>query len=273
MPAHVFIWLMAALAWIGFAILCRIMAKSPRLEGDWAICWLIVQAYVRVVHRLKIVGRENIPGFSPFFLSPASGPIGPLVVVCNHTAGVDPLLVQSACPFEIRWMMLREMMLPPFSLCVGLGGASFPSTSMDATRHRCARRLPSSGSRRRHRDLRRRGNRAPARKRSCPTCRVSACSRREGQGTDSPVAIQGTPYCPAGLSQLVLAQPIFRAVPAAARVQRTFAGCGGDRCRLGERDRRRGSGLAASSRRAGEEFMGIVNPVEPRRLCVRAVPN
>jgi 1-acyl-sn-glycerol-3-phosphate acyltransferase len=30
-------------------------------------------------------------------------------VVCNHTAGVDPLLVQSACPFEVRWMMALDM--------------------------------------------------------------------------------------------------------------------------------------------------------------------
>jgi 1-acyl-sn-glycerol-3-phosphate acyltransferase len=36
---------------------------------------------------------------------------GPLLVVCNHTAGVDPLLVQSACSFFVRWMMGKDMRL------------------------------------------------------------------------------------------------------------------------------------------------------------------
>jgi 1-acyl-sn-glycerol-3-phosphate acyltransferase len=36
------------------------------------------------------------------------------MIVCNHTAGVDPALVQAACPFEIRWMMAKDMMLPQY---------------------------------------------------------------------------------------------------------------------------------------------------------------
>ncbi|MBZ0172957.1 MAG: 1-acyl-sn-glycerol-3-phosphate acyltransferase [Phycisphaerales bacterium] len=32
-----------------------------------------------------------------------------MIVVCNHTAGVDPILVQSACPFFIRWVMAQDM--------------------------------------------------------------------------------------------------------------------------------------------------------------------
>ena len=39
---------------------------------------------------------------------------GPLVVVANHTAGIDPLLIQCCCVFEIRWMMLSSMMVPGF---------------------------------------------------------------------------------------------------------------------------------------------------------------
>ena len=51
-------------------------------------------------------GAENIPSWHPGDPLP-----GPLVVVGNHTAGIDPLLVQSACIFEIRWLMLSEMMV------------------------------------------------------------------------------------------------------------------------------------------------------------------
>jgi 1-acyl-sn-glycerol-3-phosphate acyltransferase len=35
---------------------------------------------------------------------------GPVLVVANHTGGVDPVLVQSAGPRLIRWMMARDMM-------------------------------------------------------------------------------------------------------------------------------------------------------------------
>jgi 1-acyl-sn-glycerol-3-phosphate acyltransferase len=37
---------------------------------------------------------------------------GPLIVVANHSAGVDPILVQCGMRGHIRWMMDRQMMLP-----------------------------------------------------------------------------------------------------------------------------------------------------------------
>jgi 1-acyl-sn-glycerol-3-phosphate acyltransferase len=37
---------------------------------------------------------------------------GPLVVVANHTAGVDPVLLQAVVPFEIRWLMALDMRHP-----------------------------------------------------------------------------------------------------------------------------------------------------------------
>src|SRR5690606_15597843 len=37
---------------------------------------------------------------------------GPLIVVANHTAGVDPILTSAACPFQIRWIMAQDMRLP-----------------------------------------------------------------------------------------------------------------------------------------------------------------
>jgi 1-acyl-sn-glycerol-3-phosphate acyltransferase len=35
-----------------------------------------------------------------------------LIIVSNHTSGVDPLLIQAACRFHIRWMMAADMMIP-----------------------------------------------------------------------------------------------------------------------------------------------------------------
>jgi len=37
---------------------------------------------------------------------------GPLIIVANHTAGVDPLLIQAACRFEVRWLMASDMRHP-----------------------------------------------------------------------------------------------------------------------------------------------------------------
>ena len=40
---------------------------------------------------------------------PRSAAPGPLILVANHTAGVDPVLIQAACPFPIRWVMADDM--------------------------------------------------------------------------------------------------------------------------------------------------------------------
>jgi 1-acyl-sn-glycerol-3-phosphate acyltransferase len=87
------------------AFFARWVMDNPRQEATLGLIYRFVQIYARVYHRLEIVGREHIPrDMDP----------GPLVVVCNHTAGLDPLLVQAACPFEIRWMMATDMAVPRY---------------------------------------------------------------------------------------------------------------------------------------------------------------
>ena len=59
--------------------------------------------YARFFHDLRVLGREHIPaGTSP----------GPLIVVANHTAGIDPILITAAGDFQIRWVMAQDMRLP-----------------------------------------------------------------------------------------------------------------------------------------------------------------
>lgn len=55
-----------------------------RLDRSYALVW----------HRLKWIGRENVPR------------TGPVILAANHTAGVDPFLMQAAVPRLIRWVML-----------------------------------------------------------------------------------------------------------------------------------------------------------------------
>ncbi|MCK6477763.1 MAG: 1-acyl-sn-glycerol-3-phosphate acyltransferase [Phycisphaerales bacterium] len=87
-------------ALVGAGVVSRQVLANSRGDVLWGLGHLAVRVYCRVVHRVRVVGHENIPQT----LHP-----GPLILVVNHTAGVDPLLVQSACPFEIRWMMAADM--------------------------------------------------------------------------------------------------------------------------------------------------------------------
>lgn len=93
--------LLIALAIAAFAPLAWwLHHHNPREEPLAGFAVLFMKVYSRVMHRLRIEGRENIP--------PRRGH-GPIVLVANHTAGVDPILIQSATPFETRFLMARDM--------------------------------------------------------------------------------------------------------------------------------------------------------------------
>jgi 1-acyl-sn-glycerol-3-phosphate acyltransferase len=100
------------LAWAMLAIAARWILDNPRRVPGQPInedviaaglAYRAMQVLCATLHRLRVEGRERLNlGRFP----------GPLIVVANHTAGVDPLLIQSVCPFEVRWMMARDMMSP-----------------------------------------------------------------------------------------------------------------------------------------------------------------
>jgi len=65
--------------------------------------------YARLFHRLRVEGADRLPK--------NRNEAGPIIVVSNHTAGVDPILIQSVCRFETRWIMAQDMrvaVLEPF---------------------------------------------------------------------------------------------------------------------------------------------------------------
>jgi 1-acyl-sn-glycerol-3-phosphate acyltransferase len=76
-----------AVLWVALAMISPWMLRNPRENVETAFVWLFMRLYVRLVHRLSVIGRE----FMPSVRRP-----GPLIVVANHTAGVDPLLIQAA---------------------------------------------------------------------------------------------------------------------------------------------------------------------------------
>jgi 1-acyl-sn-glycerol-3-phosphate acyltransferase len=54
------------------------------------------RAFSRVYHRLEVLAPCRLPKS------------GAAIVVCNHTSGLDPHLIQSPCPRLITWMMAKE---------------------------------------------------------------------------------------------------------------------------------------------------------------------
>ena len=63
---------------------------------------LLGHVYVRLVHRLTVDVEEG--AFDEID--------GPLLVVVNHTAGVDPILVSSVIPRRVHWLMAEDMRVP-----------------------------------------------------------------------------------------------------------------------------------------------------------------
>lgn len=101
--AIAFVILWCAWAYATRWILQGQVRPDPALREDALIAMARRGAgvYARLFQRARASGLANIP--------PAGGP---LIVVVNHTAGIDPILVQSFCSFEIRWMMANDMRLP-----------------------------------------------------------------------------------------------------------------------------------------------------------------
>lgn len=73
--------------------------RSPRPTWLGYLIWTAIRTHALLLHRTSHIGRETVD----------PRPAGPLIIVSNHTGAADPLLIQAACTFEIRWMMMREM--------------------------------------------------------------------------------------------------------------------------------------------------------------------
>ena len=52
--------------------------------------------FARVYHRLEVLSPPRLPDK------------GAAILICNHTSGLDPQLIQSVCPRLIVWMMAAE---------------------------------------------------------------------------------------------------------------------------------------------------------------------
>ncbi|MGD9690067.1 MAG: lysophospholipid acyltransferase family protein [Phycisphaerales bacterium] len=116
MPLPLLFLLALFTLWLLWAAIAHLLIRNPMGFISGGIGFAVNTLYTSLWHRLRVEGREHIPG--PRQRSPEGLPLGshpPLIVVANHTSGLDPLLIQRACPFYIRWLMAGEMRLPAFN--------------------------------------------------------------------------------------------------------------------------------------------------------------
>lgn len=78
----------------------RYLFHGPNRSHVLNFLWRVSRLYVQAVHRLEVRGKHRVARR------------GAVLLVSNHTAGIDPTLIQSAVQREVRWMMAREYQLP-----------------------------------------------------------------------------------------------------------------------------------------------------------------
>lgn len=102
-----------AAAWLVFCVICAQMqrvhidAKAAAAPDPYPLAMVTwsVARYCHWFHGLEVSGAEHIP-------ESHRGDPGPLIVVANHTAGIDPLVITTALPFVPRWVMAQDMRAP-----------------------------------------------------------------------------------------------------------------------------------------------------------------
>lgn len=99
----VVVWVQA-LVWLD-----RWRQQAPRPTWDAFGVWLFARVYVSLMHRARFENVEPIRAWAAAQRALPPQEREPLIVAPNHTAGIDPVLIQTIFPVEIRWMMMRRM--------------------------------------------------------------------------------------------------------------------------------------------------------------------
>ena len=107
------------LVWGGLVWLTRWFEAVPLRGRDEFLMqgmFRLAQVWTRVIHRVRFEGLEHVPARNGRTHAVAGKENAhgepPIIVAPNHTAGIDPVVVQVACGFEIRWMMAADMRAP-----------------------------------------------------------------------------------------------------------------------------------------------------------------
>ncbi len=110
-------WFPALAAWGIWVLIAHWLSTNPKGDPLGGVAFAVNALYCRLWHGVRYEGLEHLPRprTSPVAPDAPVGVAGGLIVVANHTAGIDPLVVQNACRFYIRWMMTEEMRIRPLN--------------------------------------------------------------------------------------------------------------------------------------------------------------
>jgi len=81
---------------VGFGYALHYLTHGPMPSAGSNFFRHLIRFFCLVWHRLEWFGRHHIPA------------AGPVILASNHTTALDPFLMQSACPRQIRWLMLES---------------------------------------------------------------------------------------------------------------------------------------------------------------------
>ncbi len=98
----------AVASWIAVVLGLRwaglwLFSRGPGGDPVTGLMCLAARVYSHLMHRARYEGLKHVP---------QTNQPGGLIVVSNHASPIDPVLIQSACRFVIRWMMAGDMMIP-----------------------------------------------------------------------------------------------------------------------------------------------------------------
>jgi 1-acyl-sn-glycerol-3-phosphate acyltransferase len=81
---------------VGAYGLHRSLWRGPMKEWNRNFFWHLDRIFMLVWHRVQWFGRENIPS------------TGAVILASNHTAGIDPFLIQAGLLRRVRWVMMMK---------------------------------------------------------------------------------------------------------------------------------------------------------------------
>ena len=100
--------------------------ERPERRPSARLMQCLNRMYARVYHRLEVLSPSRLPAS------------GAGIIVCNHTSGLDPHLIQAACPRLISWMMAKEYyeikLIKPMLDALGTIPVTRSGRDMSATR-------------------------------------------------------------------------------------------------------------------------------------------
>lgn len=119
MPPALLITLLV-IAWGAFCLIAWWLWNASVREDRVSAGVIIrtMQLYTKKFHKLAVINQHLVPPRSAWHKSGLhnADPTGrdePLIVVSNHVAGIDPIIIQASLPFEVRWMMAADMRIQP----------------------------------------------------------------------------------------------------------------------------------------------------------------